>query len=73
MQSMFDAFICADAADATAYDYELAVSAVRGLPDRSAADVNELATRIGAQKLTVIKWLRTDLKFARLVESKVCK
>jgi hypothetical protein len=55
----------------TTRDYELAVTALRNLPDHSAADVNELAERIGVQKLTLIGWLRADLQFARLAASKV--
>ena len=56
---------------ATTHDYELAVTALRGLPDHCAADVNELADRIGVQKLTLIGWLRADLQLARLAASKV--
>jgi hypothetical protein len=54
-------------------DYELAVSAIRNLRDHCAADVEELANRIGAQKLTLIGWLRADVQFARLVASKVSR
>lgn len=70
---MFDAFSSADSAFSTADDYDHVVSAVRSLPDHSAADVTELANRVGAQKLKLINWLRTDLKFARLVASKVSR
>lgn len=55
----------------TTADFELAVSALRNLPDHSVADVNELANRIGVQKLTLIGWSRADLQFARLAASKV--
>ena len=47
------------------------VSALRGLPDRSAADVGELTRRIGADKLLLIRWVRTDSHLARLVASKI--
>jgi hypothetical protein len=57
--------------EAKGYEYELAVSALRKLPDHCAADVSELASRIGAQKLMLISWLRADHQFAHLVASKV--
>jgi len=56
---------------ATAYDYELVVAALRKLPDRCASNVDDLANRIGANKLTLIGWVRDDLQFARLVGLKV--
>ena len=49
----------------------LAANALRGLPDRCAADVGELTRRIGADKLLLIRWVRTDSHFARLVASKI--
>jgi hypothetical protein len=54
-------------------DYQLALSAVRRLPDHCATDVGEVASRIGADKLALISWVRTDLGFARLIDSKVTK
>jgi hypothetical protein len=54
-------------------DYQLALSALSSLPDHCAMDVGELANRIGADKLALISWVRTDLSFARLIESKVTK
>jgi hypothetical protein len=52
-------------------EYASAVSALRSLPDHCAADVEEIARRIGTEKLALIGWSRADLKFARLVASKV--
>jgi len=52
-------------------DYQLALLAVRSLPDRCAADVDELAKRIGVDKLELIAWVRADIQFARLIEWKV--
>jgi hypothetical protein len=52
-------------------DYQLALSALNRLPDRCAVDVGELAERIGADKLELITWVRADIKFARLIASKV--
>jgi hypothetical protein len=54
-------------------DYQLALSALSSLPDRCAPDLGELAHRIGADKLALISWVRTDVSFARLIESKVNK
>jgi hypothetical protein len=54
-------------------DYRLAKAALTTLPDRCAGDLGELATRIGADKLALISWVRTDVSFARLIESKVTK
>jgi hypothetical protein len=52
-------------------EYRVAVLALKGLPDRCALDVGELARRIGADKLELIRWGREDIEFARLVASKV--
>jgi hypothetical protein len=60
-----------EAALANTYEYYQALAALRELPDRCAANIDELANRIGAKKLTLIGWLRADVKFARLVASKV--
>jgi hypothetical protein len=52
-------------------DYRRALSAVNSLPDHCAPDVGELASRIGADKLDLIRWAREDIRFARLIASKV--
>jgi hypothetical protein len=70
---MFDGFSTADSAPLGTDDYELIASALRRLPDRSTENLTELADRIGAQKLKIISRVRTDLKFARLVASKICQ
>jgi hypothetical protein len=57
--------------DVSVRDYEGFIQSLRELPDRCAADVGELATRIGAKKLALIRWSRADLRFARLVASKM--
>jgi hypothetical protein len=51
-------------------DYRLFVT-VNNLPNRCAIDVAALADRIGADKLELIRWMRADIAFARLVASKV--
>jgi hypothetical protein len=53
--------------------YQLALAALNRLPDRCALDVSDLANRIGADKLELIRWVRADIKFARLIGSKVSK
>jgi hypothetical protein len=53
--------------------YQLALSALHNLPDNCAMDVTDLAGRIGADKLELIQWVRADIKFARLIASKVAK
>ena len=55
----------------TTHEFQTALSAVTSLPDHCALDVGELANRIGADKLALLSWVRTDVKFARLIESKV--
>jgi hypothetical protein len=54
-------------------DYGIALQALRSLPDHCASNVDDLAARIGANKLALISWLRSDLQFARLVADKVGK
>jgi hypothetical protein len=54
-----------------AIDYRRVFSAVDSLPDHCALDVGALAARIGADKLDLIRWVREDIRFARLVASKV--
>lgn len=53
--------------------YQLALSALSALPDHSATDMSELALRIGVDKLELITWIRSDIRFARLIASKVTK
>jgi len=53
--------------------YQLALSVLNGLPDHCATDMGELAHRIGVDKLELIAWIRSDIKFARLIASKVTK
>lgn len=60
-----------DLSEAAHRRYQRALSALNGLPDRCAADVGELAERIGADKLDLINWMRSDIGFARLIASKV--
>jgi hypothetical protein len=55
---------------AVAPDYRLFL-AVNNLPNRCALDVAALADRIGADKLELIRWMRADVAFARLIASKV--
>ncbi len=56
-----------------ARDYQVALSALNRLPDHCATDMSELADRIGVDKLELITWGRSDIKFARLIASKVTK
>lgn len=53
-------------------DYRLVMLALRTLPDHCARNVEELAQRIGADKLELLMWGKADIKFARLLASKVC-
>lgn len=46
-------------------------AAVRDLPDGCACTVGELADRIGVDKLALLRWTRTDMRFALLAASKV--
>jgi hypothetical protein len=57
----------------TAREYQMALNALSSLPDHCAEDLGALANRIGADKLALISWVRMDLTFARLIESKVTK
>ena len=61
-----------DASSATR-DYRRALLMLRDLPDHCALDVGALADRIGADKLELIQWVRADITFARLIQSKVTK
>ena len=54
-------------------EHQRALSALHDLPDNCAQDVTDLAGRIGADKLELIRWVRADVKFARLIASKVVK
>lgn len=60
-----------EAALASTYEYYRALGALKELPNHCAVDIDDLAARIGTKKLTLIGWLRADIKFARLVLSKV--
>lgn len=62
-----------DARHRAARGYQLAFSELSSLPDHCAEDLGALASRIGADKLALISWVRTDLSFARLIESKITK
>ncbi|HEU5133678.1 MAG TPA: hypothetical protein VFU13_00920 [Steroidobacteraceae bacterium] len=62
-----------DGSRRAAREYQVALSALSNLPDHCAGDLGELAHRIGADKLALISWVRTDVSFARLIESKVTK
>lgn len=55
------------------HDYWRVLRLLRGLPDQCALDVGDLADQIGADKLELIQWVRADIAFARLIESKVTK
>lgn len=52
-------------------EYDLAVRALRQLPDHSVVDAGELARQIGVDKLELIQWVRADVTFARLTASKL--
>jgi hypothetical protein len=62
-----------DARHRAVREYQMALNALSRLPDHCVEDVGALANRIGADKLTLISWVRTDVSFARLIESKVTK
>lgn len=55
------------------YAHHMAAEALNDLPDDSAVDLSELADRIGVDKLDLIQWVRADIKFARLVASKMTR
>jgi hypothetical protein len=61
----------ADASIQVSSNIEATTKALRDLPDGCACSVDELAARIGASKLALIGWLRSDFNFASLVASKV--
>ena len=52
-------------------ELEYALQALRELPDGCAADLGDLARRVGSEKLALIAWSRANLEFARLLASKV--
>jgi hypothetical protein len=54
-------------------DYWRVLRLLRSLPDQCALDVGDLADQVGADKLELIQWVRADIAFARLIESKVTK
>lgn len=54
-------------------DYWRVLRLLRSLPDQCALDLGDLADQVGADKLELIQWVRSDLAFARLIESKVTK
>jgi hypothetical protein len=66
-----DVALKADVRTSSTRNYELALLALDALPNHCARDVGELASRIGADKLELISWGRADIKFARLLASKV--
>lgn len=55
------------------HDYPRVLRLLRNLPDHCALDLGALADQIGADKLELIQWVRADITFARLIESKVTK
>ena len=48
-------------------------AAVRDCPDGCVRTIGELADRISVDKLVLIRWTRTDLRFAQLVALKVVR
>lgn len=54
-----------------ARDHRVALTELSRLPDRCAVDLAEVATRIGADKLELIQWMRADIAVARLLASKL--
>lgn len=53
------------------HSYREALSALNSLPDSCVLDLEQLATRIGADKLELIQWMRADIRLARLLASKL--
>lgn len=53
------------------YERERIIAALHALPDRCVISVEDLARRLGAEKLALIAWVRSDLQLARLAHSKV--
>ena len=66
-----DAVVTEDVENSSSRGRQLALLALRALPDRCARDMGELARRIGVDKLELINWGRTDIQLARLLASKV--
>lgn len=60
-----------ETANSGVLSYRTALSVLRNLPDHCAMNVDELAGRIGVDKLDLLQWVRADLEFARLIASKV--
>jgi hypothetical protein len=60
-----------NARSSATHNHRLVKLTLDRLPDRCAADVNELAELIQVDKLELIQWMRADIGFARLVASKV--
>jgi hypothetical protein len=54
-----------------AHSYSTAFSALRSLPDSCAENLSEIAVLIGADKLELIQWMRSDIRLARLLASKL--
>jgi len=61
----------AEPAISKSHEHRRALDVLRALPDRCVANIEELARRIGAEKLALIGWLRADLQLARLAAKKV--
>jgi hypothetical protein len=53
------------------YERKRIVDALHALPDRCVNSVEELARRLGAEKLSLIAWLRADVQLARLAVAKI--
>jgi hypothetical protein len=62
-----------DEVETVEHDYWRVLRLLRSLPDQCALDLGDLAEQIGADKLELIHWVRADIAFARLIESKVTK
>ena len=62
-----------DDVETAQHDFRRVLQLLRTLPDHCAMDVGELAGQIGADKLELIQWVRADIRFARLIASKVTK
>lgn len=62
-----------DDVETVQHDFRRVLRILSSLPDHSALDVGALADQVGADKLELIQWVRADITFARLIESKVTK
>lgn len=62
-----------DDVETVEHDYWRVLRRLRSLPDQCALDLGDLADQVGADKLELIQWVRADIAFARLIESKVTK